>query len=118
MCRHIRRFLELQYFFGEYVIGMLISNSGPGKCWRLFFRSPVVLYRCGSHHLVSKQVLLLTTIGRKTSTPRTTPVGYTFDPATNTYYIVVLTSGDKQEELRRSRLVESWQQLTCRHYGN
>ena len=33
-------------------------------------------------------MLLLTTIGRKTGQPRTTPIGYTFDPKKNTYYIV------------------------------
>src|SRR5262249_16946145 len=50
--------------------------------------TPLLLYQFGLHHLVSGQVLLLTTIGRKTATPRTTPVGYTFDAAMNTYYVV------------------------------
>jgi len=88
MWRHINRLLELQYFWGEYVTDTLISKKGPGRFWRLLFRSPVVLYRCGLHHIVSRHVLLLTTTGRKTGKLRTTPVGYKFDRNTNTYYIV------------------------------
>jgi deazaflavin-dependent oxidoreductase (nitroreductase family) len=88
MWRRIRRLCELQYFWGEYVTDMLIPEKGPGRFWRLLFRSPVVLYKCGLHCVVSQHVLLLTTTGRKTGELRTTPVGYTLDPTTNTYYIV------------------------------
>ena len=88
MRQRIRRIFELYYFWGEYVGDMLIPATGPGPVWRLFFRTPLLLYRCGLHHFVSAQVLLLTTIGRKTATPRTTPVGYAFDAVTNTYYVV------------------------------
>jgi deazaflavin-dependent oxidoreductase (nitroreductase family) len=33
-------------------------------------------------------VLLLTTVGRKTGKPRVTPLGYTYDAAEGTYYVV------------------------------
>jgi deazaflavin-dependent oxidoreductase (nitroreductase family) len=89
----IRRILELQYFWGEYVADILIPESGPGRLWRLFFRTPLVLYRCGLHHPVSNHVLLITTVGRKTGKLRTTAVGYTFDPTTKTYYVVAGSKG-------------------------
>ena len=88
MWRLFRRLLELEYFAGEYLGDMLIPSSGPGRLWRAIFRGPLVLYKYGLHFLISEQVLLLTTIGRKTGKQRTTPVGYRFDAATGAYFVV------------------------------
>jgi deazaflavin-dependent oxidoreductase (nitroreductase family) len=84
----IRRLLELEYYWGEYLADGIIGDSEPGPVWRFFFRAPVYLYAWGLHGLVSRNVLLITTQGRKTGKPRTTPVGYLFDPASGTYYLV------------------------------
>jgi deazaflavin-dependent oxidoreductase (nitroreductase family) len=84
----IRRLLELEYYWGEYLADGIIGDSEPGPVWRFFFRAPVYLYAWGLHGLVSRNVLLITTQGRKTGKPRTTPVGYLFDAASETYYLV------------------------------
>lgn len=48
---------------------------------------PLLLYGCGLR-LVSRQVLILTTVGRKTGQLRSTPLGYAFDPAAETYSFI------------------------------
>jgi deazaflavin-dependent oxidoreductase (nitroreductase family) len=47
--------------------------------------SPVRLW---VHRLLSRQVLIITTVGRKTGQLRSTALGYAFDPATETYYVI------------------------------
>ena len=84
----IRRLLEVEYYWGEYFADGIIGDSEPGPVWRFFFRAPLYLYAWGLHGLVSRNVLLITTQGRKTGKPRTTPVGYLFDAASGTYYLV------------------------------
>jgi deazaflavin-dependent oxidoreductase (nitroreductase family) len=84
----IRRLFELEYYFGEYLGDAIIGDSQPGLLWRLLFRAPVYLYAWGLHGLVSGNVLLITTQGRKTGKPRTTPVGYLFNTASGAYYLV------------------------------
>jgi deazaflavin-dependent oxidoreductase (nitroreductase family) len=88
MWRLVQRLLELEYFFGEYLTYPLIPGDGPGRFWQLLFKLPLMLYRYGLHPLVSGQVLILTTVGRKTGKLRSTHLGYTFDPATKTYYVI------------------------------
>ena len=63
MWRPVQRLLELEYFLGEYLTYPLIPEDGPGRLWQLLFRLPLLLYRYGLHHLVSGQVLILTTVG-------------------------------------------------------
>ncbi len=58
----------------------------PQGLFRLIVRYPVLYYRLGLHWLVSRQVLLLTTTGRKTGLPRLVPVDY--EEEDGTYYIV------------------------------
>ena len=58
----------------------------PKGLFRLIVRYPVLYYRLGLHRLVSRQVLLLTTIGRKTGRPRVAPLDY--EEEDGTYYIV------------------------------
>ena len=58
----------------------------PKGLFRLIVRYPVLYYRLGLHWLVSRQVLLLTTTGRKTGLPRVAPVDY--EEEDGTFYIV------------------------------
>jgi deazaflavin-dependent oxidoreductase (nitroreductase family) len=58
----------------------------PKGLFRLIVRYPVLYYRLGLHWLVSKQVLLLTTIGRKTGRPRVAPLDY--EEEDGTYYLM------------------------------
>jgi deazaflavin-dependent oxidoreductase (nitroreductase family) len=48
----------------------------PGWVWRLMKLPPRVLYALGLGVLVGRLVLLLTTTGRKSGLPRTTPLQY------------------------------------------
>jgi deazaflavin-dependent oxidoreductase (nitroreductase family) len=88
MWRPVQRLLELEYFLGEFLIDPLLPADGPSRPWQLIFKLPLVLYRYGLHPLVSGHVLILTTVGRKTGKSRSTPLGYRFDPATETYYVI------------------------------
>jgi deazaflavin-dependent oxidoreductase (nitroreductase family) len=89
----IRRLLELEYYWGEYLADRIIGDSEPGRVLRFFFRAPVYLYAWGLYALVSRNVLLITTQERRTGKPRTTPVGYLFDAASGTYYLVAGWNG-------------------------
>jgi deazaflavin-dependent oxidoreductase (nitroreductase family) len=86
--KQIQRLIDLEYYWGEYIADGIIGDSEPGPFGRFVFRAPVYLYALGLHGLVSRNVLLITTQGRRTGKPRTTPVGYRFDAASDTYYLV------------------------------
>ena len=58
----------------------------PKGLFRFIVRYPVLYYRLGLHWLVSRQVLLLTTIGRRSGLKRLVPVDY--EEEDGTYYIV------------------------------
>ena len=59
----------------------------PGMLLRLFFRTPVMLYRIGLGGFMRGQ-LLLTTVGRKSGRPRRAVVDVLrHDAATDTYYV-------------------------------
>ena len=88
MIKQIRRLVELEYYWGEYLADRIIGDAEPGPVSRFLFRAPVYLYAWGLHGLVSGNVLLITTQGRKSGKLRTTPVGYPFDAASRTYYLV------------------------------
>ena len=87
MLKTLRRLAELQYFAGEYLALKLTLQNGPGPISRFFFRGPLLLYKIGLSKLISKQVLLLMTTGRKSGKKRVTPLGYTYDVTTRTYYV-------------------------------
>src|SRR5262245_40859101 len=87
MLKMLRRLVELPYFAGEYLALRLTSQKGPGPLTRFFFRAPLLLYKLGLGRLIGNQILLLTTIGCKSGKRRVTPLGYTCDPATGTYYV-------------------------------
>lgn len=75
---------------------MVIPRAAPGAAWRRVLRFPVLLYRLGLGILVSRSILLLTTVGRKTGRPRVAAVGYIHNPATGRFY---LTAGWKGESV-------------------
>jgi deazaflavin-dependent oxidoreductase (nitroreductase family) len=84
----LKRLFELYYFFNEYLIMSIISRRGPGFFFRFVFRLPIYYYRIGLGPLVGGLVLLLTAKGRKSGLPRVTPLGFTFLPSEDTYYVV------------------------------
>jgi deazaflavin-dependent oxidoreductase (nitroreductase family) len=58
----------------------------PKGLFRFIVRYPVLYYRLGLHWLVSRQVLLLTTTGRRSGLKRLVPVDY--EEEDGTYYVV------------------------------
>ncbi len=84
-----QRLLELVYFAAEYLVETyLVPLESPGPFFRLWFKIPLLYYRLGLGRVIGKQVLLLTTTGRKSGKLRQTPLGYSYEPAERTYYVV------------------------------
>ncbi len=82
-----QRLSKWLYFAGEYYVMGLVPKDSPGPIFLWFFKYPILYYRLGLGWMIGKQVLLLTTIGRKTGKKRFTPLGYRFDPDENIYYL-------------------------------
>lgn len=71
----------------------------PGLPLRLFYRTPVLLYRIGLGGFMPMQ-MLLTTVGRKSGKPRRTAVDVVrHDAETDTYY-AVSAYGDRSDWYR------------------
>jgi len=87
MLKKLRRLAELQYFGGEYLALRLTLQNGPGPISRFLFQGPLLLYKLGLSKLINKQILLLTTTGRKSGKKRVTPLGYTYDKTTKLYSV-------------------------------
>ncbi len=85
--RGLRRAQELWYFANETIGMFTFEHRPPGPLLRRVFRLPIWLFRLRLGWLVDRQVLLLTTTGRRSGRPRTTPVGYLHDPASDVYYL-------------------------------
>lgn len=85
--RGLRRAQELWYFANEAIGLLMFERQPPGRFLRLLLRLPVLLFRMRLGWLLDRQVLLLTTTGRRSGLPRTTPVGYLYDPASDVYYL-------------------------------
>jgi len=113
MLKTLRRLAELQYFAGEYLALRLTPRDGPGPISRFFFRGPLLLYKLGLGKLISKQVLLLSTTGRKSGKKRVTPLGYNYDMTTRTYYVSAGWAG--RSNWYRNALVQS---KVCVKVGN
>jgi deazaflavin-dependent oxidoreductase (nitroreductase family) len=65
----------------------LVPLDRPRPFFRWWFKQPLVCYKLGLGDWIGRQVLLLTTIGRKSGKRRTTPLGYTYQPAERSYYV-------------------------------
>jgi len=76
------------YLAIEYFIVTRFLRNGVNPILRAVFRFPIFLHRIGLGRLVPQQILLLTTIGRKTGKPRVTALGYGYDAATDTYRVM------------------------------
>ncbi len=89
------------YLSIEYFIVTRFVRGGVNPVMRAIFRLPIFFYRLGFGAIMGKQILLLTTIGRKTGKPRTTAMGYGYDAASDTY--TVMTGwGGKSDWLRNA----------------
>jgi deazaflavin-dependent oxidoreductase (nitroreductase family) len=89
------------YLAVEYFIVTRFSRSGVNPVMRALFRLPILFYRVGLGRWVGKQILLLTTTGRKTGKLRVTALGYGYDGATDTYQVMTGWGG-KTDWLRNA----------------
>ncbi len=84
----LKDFAERFYYWAEYIVEVyLVPKDGPGPFFKLWFKQPILYYKLGLGPLIARQVLLLTTIGRKSGKQRVTPLGYSYRPAEWSYYI-------------------------------
>lgn len=90
------------YLAVEYFIVTRFLRNGVNPIMRALFRVPIVFYRIGLGRMIGKQILLLTTIGRKTGKPRVTALGYGYDAATDTYEVMTGWGG-KTDWLRNAQ---------------
>ncbi|MBI5035686.1 MAG: nitroreductase family deazaflavin-dependent oxidoreductase [Chloroflexi bacterium] len=76
------------YLAVEYFIVTRFVRNGVNPIMRVLFRMPIMFYRIGLGGMIGKQVLLLTTTGRKTGKPRVTALGYGYDAGSDTYHVM------------------------------
>lgn len=79
---------ERFYAWAEAKSLRFVSPAGPGRIMKQFYRGPIWLYRMGLGFAVGKSTMLLWTKGRKSGKWRPTPIGYTVNEQTGTYYVV------------------------------
>lgn len=66
----------------------VVPKEHVGPIFKWIFKLPILFYDLGLSSLMSDQVLLLTTTGRRTGKPRRTPLGYTYDSELQAYVVV------------------------------
>ncbi len=79
-----RLYLRLEHL----LLTQCVPLDGPGPVLRWIFKAPLLFYRLGLYGLVPRNILILTTTGRKTGLPRKTPIEYGYEPGTNTYQVM------------------------------
>jgi deazaflavin-dependent oxidoreductase (nitroreductase family) len=90
------------YLAVEYFIVTRFLRRGVNPIMRALFRAPILFYRIGLGGMMGKQILLLTTIGRKTGKPRVTALGYGYDAASDSYHVMTGWGG-KTDWLRNAQ---------------
>ena len=78
--------------------------------WKWIFKQPILLYKLGLGPFIGNQVLLLTTIGHKSGKERRTPLGYTYEPKVDNYYLTAGWDGntDWYRNLQANPQVNVW----------
>jgi len=71
----------------EIILSRLVGIEGPGPLFRWIFKIPIFFFRIGLTPF-GDHILLLTTIGRKSGKPRSTPVEYRTDAATGERIVI------------------------------
>jgi hypothetical protein len=70
-------FFRRAYLFIENIImTILVPQQGPGPIFHWVFKIPLLLQKIGLTELIPRNVLILTTRGRRTGRPRRTPMEY------------------------------------------
>jgi deazaflavin-dependent oxidoreductase (nitroreductase family) len=98
------RLVELCYFACEYALMTIVPKRNPGATMGWIFKLPVMFYKMGLEFLIPKNVLILTTTGRKTGKKRLTPLGFGYDADENGY--VVLAGWEGRTDWFRNLMAE------------
>ncbi len=84
----LERATDAGYHWGEYLTLRLVGDDPPTGWRRRMLRFPIALYKWRMDGLVSRRILLLRTIGRRTGKVRVTPLEYLHDDGTDTFYMM------------------------------
>lgn len=69
------------------IMDKLVMQDSPGLFFKWWFKLPILQYKLGMGWIIGKYVLLLTTIGRKSGKPRSTPLEYIYDRENDRYRV-------------------------------
>lgn len=69
------------------ILERLVMQDRPGPFFKWLFRLPVVQYRLGLGWMIGKNILLLTTTGRRSGKLRQTALEYVYDRANDRYRV-------------------------------
>ena len=69
------------------ILGHLTPKNKPGPILKWLFKIPVLQYKLGMGWMIGKKFLLITTTGRKTGKPRSTPLEYIHNPQKDWYRV-------------------------------
>jgi deazaflavin-dependent oxidoreductase (nitroreductase family) len=72
----------------NFLLTTLVPLDKPGRALKWLFRFPLLHSALGLNFLIPNWMLLLTTTGRNTGKPHTTPVEYLYRPQENHYWIM------------------------------
>ena len=69
------------------IMDRLVMQDSPGPFFKWLFKVPILQYKLGMGWMIGRTVLLLTTTGRKSGKPRSTPLEYEYDRENDRYRI-------------------------------
>jgi deazaflavin-dependent oxidoreductase (nitroreductase family) len=69
------------------ILSRLTPKNGVGPVFKWVFKIPVLYYKLGLGWMLEKRFLLLTTTGRRSGRPRSTPLEYVHHPQDDSYRV-------------------------------
>lgn len=69
------------------ILSRLTPKNNPGPFFKWIFKVPILYNKLGLGWMLGRHFLLLTTTGRKTSKPRSTPLEYVYNPKEDSYRV-------------------------------
>lgn len=107
---HIPFWKRAALFTESIFMAFLVPKERVGRFYRIFFKFPLLLQRVGLGALMPRNVLILTTTGRRTGLPRHTPVEYSPGPGRDVYFIMSGWDGhtDWYKNVRANPCVKVW----------
>ena len=91
-------------------MAFLVPKERVGRLYRVLFKIPLLLHKMGLSALIPRNVLILTTKGRRTGILRRTPMEYSPGPEKNVYLVMSGWEGrtDWYKNARANPRVRVW----------